>query len=312
MDGTIWVESALGKGSSFFFDFRAQGRKEQTESSRQIFSYPPKILVVDDDPDTLMFFHVFTEQIGARCDTAINGNEALSLLQKNDDYDVYFIDYKLPDMNGAALAEAMQNVTKNDLHIVLISGLDRSSIEKECDLARIDHFLTKPLFPSDLRDAINEFMGTEKAAAPVLPDNTVACFAGYRVLLAEDIDINREIFFVLLEDTGLDIDIAENGRIALEKFKASPESYNLILMDVQMPEMDGYEAAAAIRGLEFPYAGELPIVAMTANVFKEDVEKCLASGMNDHIGKPFDQQVIMEKLHKYLERHAAGNYSSLG
>jgi len=123
-------------------------------------------------------------------------------------------------------------------------------------------------------------------------------------LLAEDVDINREIFFALLGGTGLDIDIAENGRIALEKFKASPEAYNLILMDVQMPEMDGYAASTAIRDLTSAYAREIPIIAMTANVFKEDIEKCLASGMNDHISKPIDQHVLMEKLHTYLEQRA--------
>jgi CheY-like chemotaxis protein len=187
---------------------------------------------------------------------------------------------------------------------VLISGLDRNSIEEQCQAAHIDRFLTKPLFPSNVLDVINEYMGVKKADSSALPEDTTGCFAGRRVLLAEDIEINREIFFSLLEDTGLEIEAAENGQIAVEKFKASPHTYHLILMDVQMPEMDGYDASTAIRGLDFPYAREIPIIAMTANVFKEDIEKCLASGMNDHIGKPIDQQILMETLHKYFGRRA--------
>jgi CheY-like chemotaxis protein len=256
---------------------------------------------VDDDPDTRMFFSVVAEQLGIHCDTAKDEKEAIAALQKHRDYDVYFIDYDLPRTNGVELALKMQSTLRQALPIVLISGLDRSSIEKECNAAHIDHFLTKPIFPSCVRDLVNEYMGWKQVDAAVAHDNATACFAGLRVLLAEDIDINREIFFSLLDGTELDIDVAENGRIALEKFRASPHSYHLILMDVQMPEMDGHEASAAIRALDISNAGNIPIIAMTANVFKEDIEKCLASGMNDHIGKPIDQQILMEKLHSYLQ-----------
>jgi signal transduction histidine kinase/DNA-binding response OmpR family regulator len=301
MGGSIWVESVLGKGSSFFFDFQAHGR-QSAEDRLHGMSYTPRIMAVDDDHDTRMFFSVVAEQQGIHCDIACDRSEALALLQKNRDYDIYFIDYRLPDTNGVELAREMQSLLQKDLHIVLISGLDRSSIEKECKAANIKYFLTKPLFPSYLRDIINEYMGLEKIIASAMPDDLTDCFAGRRILLAEDVEINREIFFALMEDTGMHIEIAENGRIALEKFKASSDTCDLILMDVQMPEMDGYEASAAIRSLEFPYAKEVPIIAMTANVFKEDIEKCLASGMNDHLGKPIDQQVLVEKLLKYLNR----------
>jgi CheY-like chemotaxis protein len=214
---------------------------------------------------------------------------------------VYFIDYDLPRTNGVELALKMQSTLRKALPIVLISGMDRSSIEKECNAAQIEHFLTKPIFPSYVRDLVNEYMGLKQADASVAHDASTACFAGLRVLLAEDVDINREIFFALLDGTELDIDVAENGRVALEKFQASPHSYNLILMDLQMPEMDGFEASAAIRALDVSNAGDIPIIAMTANVFKEDIDKCLASGMNDHIGNPLDQQILMEKLRSYLQ-----------
>ncbi|MCL1916264.1 MAG: response regulator [Desulfovibrionaceae bacterium] len=301
MGGSIWVESVLGQGSSFLFDFKAQGR-EAEEDKQPHWSHTPKILAVDDDPDTRMFFSVVAEQLGVHCDTAQGEEEALALLEKNSDYDVHFIDYNLPGIHGVALAHKMQSVLKKDIHIVLISGLDRSSIESECETAHIDHFLTKPLFPAYIRDAVNDYMGLKKVAASVESDNNEGCFTGRRILLAEDIEINREIFIALLDGTCLEIESAEDGRVALEKFKASPQFYDMILMDVQMPEMDGYEASVAIRGLDLPYAREIPIVAMTANVFKEDIDRCLASGMNDHIGKPIDQDILMEKLRKYLVR----------
>jgi CheY-like chemotaxis protein len=275
-----------------------------------VLDHTPKVLAVDDDPDTRMFFSVVAQQLGIRCDTVSSGSEALDLLQQGNDYDIYFVDYNLSDTNGVDLSQEIQRLLHKDPHIVLISGLDRSSIEQECKAAGIDRFWTKPLFPSYLPDIINEYMGQKKAAASATSDTAAVCFTGCRILLAEDIDINREIFFALVEGTCLDIDIAENGRIALEKFKASPEAYHLILMDVQMPEMDGYEASAAIRNLESPYAREIPIVAMTANVFKKEIEKCLAHGMNDHIGKPIDEHILMEKLRKYLGQRAEGGQSS--
>jgi signal transduction histidine kinase/CheY-like chemotaxis protein len=303
MGGSIWVDSVLEKGSSFFIDFQAQGRQDEARK-KQAWTRTPKILAVDAAPDSRMYFSVVAEQLGISCDTASNEREVFALLQYNADYDVFFIDYHLQGMNGVELALKIQDFMKKDIRIVLISGLDRSRIEQECDAAHIEHFLTKPIFPSCVLNSINEYMGLSNYDTAGVSKNTASCFAGYRILLAEDVDINREIFFALLEGTGLDIEIAENGRIALEKFKASPHVYNLILMDVQMPEMDGQEAAAAIRGLEFPYAKNIPIIAMTANVFKEDIEKCLASGMDDHLGKPIDHPVLMEKLHKYLERSA--------
>ena len=303
MGGHIWVESTLGQGSSFFIDFQAEGRQGEKDKP-QAWIYTPKILAVDNDPDVRMFFSVVSEQLDLHCDTAGDAEEALACLQKNSDYDVYFIDYYLPGMNGVELALKMQEILNKKLHIVIISGLNRDSIEQECHTAHINHFLTKPIFPAHLLDIVNEYMGVVKGEAPIVAENTTDCFAGHRVLLAEDVDINREIFFALLDGSGLGVDIAENGRIALEKFKAAPDAYDLILMDVQMPEMDGHEAAKAIRALGTAHAREIPIIAMTANVFKEDVERCLASGMNDHLGKPIEQQLLMEKLHKYLEQAA--------
>jgi CheY-like chemotaxis protein len=301
MGGSIWVESVLGQGASFFFDFRARGRQGAADTLPRL-GRMPRILAVDDDQDTRLFFSAVTAQLGLRCDTTGDGGETLALLRKTRDYDVLFVDYSLPDMTGVALIQQMLGLLDKKPHIVLISGLDRSSIEKECQAAGIERFLTKPLFPSDVRSAISGYLGLREGDAPAPPSDgqAEACFAGHKILLAEDIDINREIFFALLDNTGLDIETAENGRIALEKFAADPHAYDMILMDVQMPEMDGHEASIAIRALDIPYAGEVPIIAMTANVFKEDIDRCLASGMVDHIGKPIEQTLLMATLRRYL------------
>ena len=185
----------------------------------------------------------------------------------------------------------------------LINNL-RSVIEYEAKRAGVDKFLSKPLFPSAIADIINECVGynhkPEEAASDENGD--AVDFNGYRILLAEDMDINREIVMALLESTNIKIDCAENGYQAVDLFEQQPERYDIIFMDVQMPEMDGYEATRRIRMLEADEAKRVPIIAMTANVFKEDVEKCIAAGMNDHIGKPLDSDDLMKVLHRYLSK----------
>jgi CheY-like chemotaxis protein len=163
----------------------------------------------------------------------------------------------------------------------------------------VDKFLSKPLFASTVAEIINDCLGPENQDREMdsgIADN----FKGFHLLLAEDIEINREIVLALLEPTELEIDCAENGAEALDKFEAAPEKYDMIFMDVQMPEMDGYEATRRIRALDSPRSKEIPIVAMTANVFRQDIERCLESGMNDHIGKPLDFSEVLTKLRKYL------------
>jgi len=136
--------------------------------------------------------------------------------------------------------------------------------------------------------------------------STAESWQGRRVLLAEDVDINREIFIALLENTNISIDTAVNGIEAVEKFKENPDKYDLIVMDIQMPEMDGYQATRTIRGLDIPRAKEIPIIAMTANAFREDVERCIESGMNDHIPKPMDEKHVIEKIAHYIKKNEAG------
>jgi CheY-like chemotaxis protein len=191
----------------------------------------------------------------------------------------------------------------------MISATEWSVIEDDAKKVGIKKFLQKPLFPSALTDLINECIGKDAVvAAENVPSQAADNFEKYHILLAEDVEINREIVLALLEPTGLSIDCAENGAEALRLFDEAPEKYNMIFMDIQMPEMDGYEATRQIRAVEkkrrenrlpgFPQG--IPIIAMTANVFREDIERCLESGMNDHVGKPLDLDDVLTKLREYL------------
>jgi CheY-like chemotaxis protein len=185
----------------------------------------------------------------------------------------------------------------------MISATEWTIIEKTAKEAGVDKFLPKPLFPSAIADMINECLGANRVkAVKESPSESkdLSAFVGYRILLAEDVEINREIVFALLEPYKLDIRCAENGVKAVKMFEEGPENYDMIFMDVQMPEMDGYEATRRIRAGDLPQAKRIPIVAMTANVFREDIERCLEAGMNDHVGKPLDIGEILSKLRKFL------------
>jgi len=182
----------------------------------------------------------------------------------------------------------------------MISAAQLSEVENEAKGVNIGKFLAKPLFPSAIVDFINECIGTvtepDEDAAP----NNNGIFENHCILLAEDVELNREVVLALLEPTLLTIDCAENGAEAVRMFKENPEKYEMIFMDVQMPQMDGYDATRTIRSLDAPNAKTIPIIAMTANVFREDIEKCLSAGMNNHIGKPLDFENVFRHLRMYL------------
>ena len=301
MDGRIWIESELDKGSVFSFTIQAQRGEENQESllNPDVTWKNLRSLVVDDDIYILEFFKNAAEQLKITCDTAASGNEALALIKQNGLYDMYFIDWNMPGMDGIELTRRIKLKHDSKYAIVMISSIDLITIEDEAKAAGVDKFLQKPLFMSSIADCINDCLGTGREENKEVETNT-GCFNGYHVLLAEDIEINREIVIALLEPTEIKIDCAENGAEAIKCFKENSDRYDIIFMDLQMPEVDGLEAARRIRQLELPRAKEIPIIAMTANVFKEDIENCLAAGMNDHVGKPLDLTEVMEKMHKFL------------
>jgi hemerythrin-like metal-binding protein len=217
----------------------------------------------------------------------------------------------MPGMNGLELARKIKEHRGGNSVVTMISAAELSVAEEEAKKAGVDKFLSKPLFPSDIADLINICLGVP--ASSVTAANTreggTDRFEGRRLLLVEDMEINREIVLALLEPTALDIDCAANGAEAVRLFSENPGIYDMIFMDIQMPEMDGYEATLRIRALDIPKAKSIPIVAMTANVFREDIEKALASGMNDHVGKPLDFNEVLARLRRYLVKQDSPNTS---
>jgi CheY-like chemotaxis protein len=243
------------------------------------------------------------DRFGAPCDTALSGKEAIALFEQNGNYNLIFIDWKMPVMDGLELSRELKKrmPKKSEAILVLMSAGDGSAIADDAREAGVSKFFQKPLFPSTIEGTVYEYLLTatkaDKESSMVSEGIT---FKGCRILLAEDIDINREIVLALLEPTLVEVDCVINGREAVQRFSEAPERYDLIFMDVQMPEMDGLTATERIRALDTERAKTIPIIAMTANVFKEDVEKCLAAGMNDHLGKPIDFKEVLETLQAYL------------
>jgi two-component system, sensor histidine kinase and response regulator len=316
MGGEIGVESEAGRGSTFYFKvFLKYGEKKRPEDeeaeSEGINWENVRILAVDNDPDVIAYFKEIIAGFGVtHCDTAASGAEAIALIDKNGAYNINFVDWKMPDMDGLELTkEIKKRVRAGEKSIVImLSSAEWTLIELPAKEAGVDKFIPKPIFPSSIADSINEAVGLRRIRRPADKErDIIGIFAGFRILLAEDAEINAEIVKSLLEPTSIAIDCAVNGAEAVKLFSAASEDrYQLIFMDVQMPEMDGLEATRRIRALNMPHAKTIPIVAMTANVFKEDVDTCLAAGMNDHIGKPIDMDELIGRLNKYL-RSATSN-----
>jgi len=305
MGGKIRVESEPGKGAVFVFTIQAQRGVTKEKSgllAPDVNWSNIRVMVIDDDPDILAYFRDITHGFGVFCDTVISGEEAIRLVDKNGSYHIYFVDWKMPGMDGIQLTRELKTRASKNSVVIMISAAEWSAVAEEAKKAGVDKFLSKPLFPSVIADIINECLGMDGQQIEERQADINGLFAGRRILLVEDVEINREIVLALLESTRMDIDCAENGVEAVRMFSEAPNKYELIFMDVQMPEMDGYEATRRIRAIEAELHASkgVPIIAMTANVFREDIEKCLDAGMDSHIGKPLDFDNLLEKLHAYL------------
>jgi len=304
MGGKIWIESELGKGATFAFtiQMRRGAEKKHGLSTRSVCWSNLRILVVDDDTDILAFVAKVVRECGASCDTAASGEDAFALVERRGSYDIYLLDWKLPDIDGMRLARSLKKkeADPGNVSVIMFSAATCNEIEDEALKMVVDKLLPKPLFSFTIIDSIHDCLGMARNQKEDAPPNTAGVFAGRRILLAEDVEINREIVLAMLEPTRLEIDCALNGAEAVRMFSEAPEKYNLIFMDVQMPEMDGHEATRKIRELNLPRADTIPIIAMTANVFREDIERCLAAGMNNHLGKPLNFDNVLEMLRGYL------------
>jgi len=299
MDGKIWIESEPGKGASFIFTVRVKkipGEKILNPGYEKI-----RILAADDDIVSLEDFREIMLAFNISCDTATNGQQALRLFEEKGGYDICFIDRNMQCAAGGKLTEVLskKNAGAGLCFMVIVSSAEWTVMEDEMDKTGTGMLLSKPLFPSDVVDILNEFLGASSGNTDSGQGNN-DIFEGRRVLLVEDNEINSEIVLALLEPTLLETVCARNGREALDIFTSAPDNYDLIFMDMQMPEMDGLEATRAIRALDIPRAKTIPIVALTANVSKADIENCLKAGMNTHIGKPLDFSDVLKVLRLYL------------
>ncbi len=307
MGGTIEVESELGKGSEFHVTLDLQ-RAETPEEEMILPEW--NILVVDDDQQLCESTAASLKSIGVKADWTLNVEGALEMLDRRakarDHYHIILLDWKLPDMDGISAAREIRRRFGEETPIMLISAYDWSEIETEARDAGITGFISKPLFRSTLFYGLKPFIDASGTSEELVHEERYADFTGRRILLAEDNDLNWEIASELLSDLGLELDWAENGKLCVEKFQASsPGFYDAILMDLRMPVMTGYEATEAIRKLDRPDKN-IPIIAMTADAFSEDIKKCLDAGMNAHVAKPIDIREVSRLLEKFIHEYHHG------
>ena len=305
MGGDISVTSTIGEGSTFVFTVKAEKPDDETANALALIDRAHakdlRILIADDDMDMREYFADIALRFKIPCDMAANGEEVLEKIKNGNKYDIYFIDWKMPGMDGIELSRRISETEEDKPIIVLISSVEWPEISTEAKNAGVSEYLRKPIFPSDIIECVNKCFGVDLLnEGNQKKTESVDSFWGYRVLLAEDVEINREIVIALLEPTLIEIDCASNGSEAVSMYSEEPEKYNMIFMDIQMPVMDGYESTRVIRKLDSEHSKTIPIIAMTANVFKDDVDKCLEAGMNDHLGKPLDFEAVLRILRKYL------------
>ena len=306
MGGTIAIKSEPGKGSEFIVDlcFALSGQRVEPKQLPQLEGL--RALVADDDTDTCLSVSTMLSKIGMRPEWTISGREAVIrtryAMEQGDEFSVYIIDWLIPDMNGIEVVRQIRKVIGKSCPIIILTAYDWSDIEVEAKAAGVTAFCSKPMFMSDLRETLMSALGQKQtdAAQGLLPDKN-ADFKGKYILLVEDNELNREIAQEILREYGFLVDSAENGAVAVEKVStAAPGSYDLVLMDVQMPIMDGYTATRQIRALDDPARAKLPILAMTANAFDEDRRNALESGMNGFLSKPIVIGDLVQELHKIL------------
>lgn len=301
MGGTISVESEIGKGTevTVCLQFRIGGNPVCCEQIPKLAGL--HALVADDDFNTCASVTRMLGKIGMRAEWTTSGKEAVLRTQlaveNNDEFSVYIIDWIMPDMNGIETVRRIRAMIGDSKPIIILTAYDWTEIEKEAREAGVTAFCSKPLFMSELRNALLGHIETVKEK-PEVPDGF---FKGKRILLVEDNELNQEIASTILEEKGFMVDVAGDGTVALEKMEAAPAGrYDLILMDIQMPHMDGYEATRRIRSLGDKAKADIPIYAMTANAFEEDRQKALEAGLNGHIVKPVDIANLMEVLKEAL------------
>ena len=304
MNGNIKVDSTLHKGTKITVTIYLELQEKEKEKDENLMNLP--VLVVDDDKTCCESTVATLKEIGITGEWVLSGREAVERCyarhELKNDYFAVILDWKMPDMDGIETARQIRKRIGKEITIIVLTSYEFSEIEEDAKAAGVDAFIAKPLFRSRLTATLRQFVSDkkEKTARNYLENLSEADYTGKRILLVEDNELNREIAVEILQMTGAEVETAENGKIAVEKVEVSPKDrYDLIFMDIQMPVLNGYQATAAIRSLPGE-KGELPIVAMTANAFAEDVQLAKNTGMNGHIAKPLDMNKLSDVLKKWL------------
>ena len=305
MGGTISVQSEQGKGTEYTIDlqFRLQSDSAHVEVIKDFEGF--HALVVDDDFAVCDSVSKMLVQLGLRADWTMSGKEAVlhakHAVELGDEFKAYIIDWMMPDISGVEVVRRIRSEVGDNVPIIILTAYDVTDIEEEAKQAGVSAFCSKPIFLSTLRDTLLTLIGQAQESEETLIPDTADDLKGKRILLVEDNELNSEIAQEILGSSGFLVEAANDGSVALDMVKASADGYyDIILMDVQMPIMNGYDATRAIRKLENPAHSSIPIVAMTANAFNEDKMNALESGMNDHVAKPLDMDRLFEVLKKYL------------
>jgi CheY-like chemotaxis protein len=301
MNGNIQVESEKGKGSTFTVTVTLSDseRKDGSADDGEIYPEKMNVLVIDDDPVACSHSKLILEKAGIAAEIAASGQEAIEMVKlrhaRMDDYNLILVDWQMPEMDGLETTRQIREIVGNDAAIIILTAYRWDDILEEASSAGVDSFLAKPLFAASVMEEFRT--AVDRKGIDLLRPAKKADLTGKHILLAEDVQINAEIIIMILEARQMSVDLAVNGRIAVEMFESHPAGYySAVLMDMRMPEMDGLEATKAIRALPREDAETIPIIALTANVFDEDVQRSMQAGLNAHLSKPVQPDVLYETL----------------
>ncbi|SCW51004.1 Signal transduction histidine kinase [Ruminococcaceae bacterium YRB3002] len=306
MNGSINVESVKGEGTTFRVSvtLKDSDKKEMSDHGAKAVPDNMSVLIIDDDPVACEHGRLVLEKIGITADTALSGEEGLEKVTlrhgRREPYNLILIDWKMPGIDGVETTRRIRSLVGKESAIIILTAYKWDDILDEAVNAGVDSFLAKPLFAANIIDEFESAFRRKNPDAGA-EDKTEKDLSGKRILLAEDVEVNADIIKMILQTRGIETDLASNGRIAVETFTESePGYYYAILMDMRMPEMDGLTATKIIRGLDREDAKSIPIIALTANAFDEDVQRSLQSGLNAHLTKPIKPELLFETLESYL------------